>query len=89
VFLEAMALGVPIISTRVSAIPEVVADGETGWLVPPEDPAAISGALRAALRDPDERCRRGKAGRARLESQFTVDAMVERTLAVYRGVVGG
>lgn len=89
VFLEAMALGVPVISTRVSAIPEVIADGETGWLVPPDDPAAIAGALRAALVDPDERCRRGEAGRARLESQFTVDAMVERTLAVYRGVVGG
>lgn len=89
VFLEAMALGVPVISTRVSAIPEVIADGETGWLVPPDDPAAIAGALRAALADPGERCRRGEAGRARLESQFTVDAMVERTLAVYRGVVGG
>lgn len=89
VFLEAMALGVPVISTRVSAIPEVIADGETGWLVPPDDPAAIAGALRAALAGPDERCRRGEAGRARLESQFTVDAMVDRTLAVYQGVVGG
>jgi len=89
VFLEAMALGVPVISTRVSAIPEVIADGETGWLVPPDDPTAIAGALRAALSDPDGRCRRGEAGRARLEAQFTVDAMVERTLAVYREVVGG
>jgi len=89
VFLEAMALDVPVISTRVSAIPEVVADGETGWLVPPGDPAAIAGALRAALSDPDERRRRGEAGRARLESQFTVDAMVQRTLAVYRGVLDG
>ena len=89
VFLEAMALAVPVISTRVSAIPEVIADGETGWLGPPGDPAAISAALRVALGDPGERCRRGEAGRARLESQFTVDAMVERTLAVYRGVMGG
>ena len=89
VFLEAMALGVPVISTRVSAIPEVVVDGETGWLVPPGDPAALVGALRAALSDPDERLRRGAAGRARLEAQFTVDAMVERTLAVYQGVAGG
>lgn len=89
VFLEAMALGVPVISTRVSAIPEIVADGETGWLVPPGDPAAIARALRAALSDPDERRRRGEAGRARLESRFTVDAMVEHTLAVYRGVLGG
>lgn len=84
VFLEAMACGVPVISTRVSAIPEVIADGETGWLVPPGDPAALAGALRAALSDPDERRRRGEAGRARLESQFTVDAMVGRTLALYQ-----
>ncbi len=89
VFLEAMALGVAVIGTRVSAIPEVVADGETGWLVPPDDPVAIAGALRAALSDPDERRHRGEAGRARLESHFTVDAMVERTLAIYRGVLGG
>jgi len=84
VFLEAMALGVPVISTRVIAIPEVIADGETGWLVPPGNVEALAGALRAALSDPDERRRRGEAGRARLEAQFTVDAMVERTLALYR-----
>lgn len=84
VFLEAMARGVPVISTRVSAIPEVIADGETGWLVPPDDPAALAGALRAALSDPGERRRRGEAGRARLEAQFTVDAMVGRTLALYQ-----
>lgn len=84
VFLEAMALGVPVISTQVSAIPEVIADGETGWLVPPGDAESLAGGLRAALGDPGERRRRGEAGRARLETQFTVDAMVERTLALYR-----
>ncbi len=83
VFLEAMALGLPIISTRVSAVPEVVADGETGWLVPPGDAGAIAGALRDALQDPAERQARGAAGRHRLDTQFTVEQMVERTLAVY------
>jgi len=84
VFLEAMALGVPVISTQVSAIPEVVADGKTGWLVPPGDPPAIAGALRTALGDPAERARRAEAGRQRLDAQFTVEAMVDRTLAVYQ-----
>ncbi len=83
VFLEAMALGIPVIATRVSAIPEVVVDGETGWLVPPRDADAIAAALRGALTQPEERRKRGAAGRARLESHFSVDAMVSRTLAVY------
>ncbi len=84
VFLEAMAFAVPVISTCVSAIPEVIVDGETGWLVPPADVDALAGALRLALADPAERQRRGERGRTRLEREFTVEAMVERTLALYR-----
>ncbi len=86
VFLEAMAHRLPVISTTVSAIPEIVVDGETGWLVPPRDADAVAGALRAALTDAQARQARGANGRARLEAQFTVEAMVERTLAVYRGL---
>ncbi len=86
VFLEAMAHGLPVISTTVSAIPETVVDGETGWLVPPRDAEAIARALRAALTDPQVRRARGANGRERLETQFTVEAMAERTLAVYRSV---
>jgi glycosyltransferase involved in cell wall biosynthesis len=84
VFLEAMALYVPIISTRISAIPEVVVDGSTGWLVPPRDAGAIAGALREALTHPDELRGRGEAGRRRLENQFTAETMVKRTLTLYR-----
>ncbi len=86
VLLEAMALGVPIVATRVSAIPEVVADGETGWLVPPRDPAAIAEALRQALSDPARRRAFGQAGRQRLETHFTARRMVERTLTLYRNL---
>lgn len=86
VFLEAMAHRLPVISTTVSAIPETVVDGETGWLVPPRDADALAGALRAALTDPVARRARGANGRARLEAEFTVEAMVERTLAVYRSL---
>jgi glycosyltransferase involved in cell wall biosynthesis len=70
VFLEAMALGVPILSTCVSAIPEVVIDGETGWLVPPRDPGAIAAALREALSDPARLRARGERGRGRLQAHF-------------------
>lgn len=86
VFLEAMAHRLPVISTTVSAIPEIVVDGETGWLVPPRDADALAGALRAALTDAAMRQARGANGRARLEAEFTVEAMVERTLAVYRSL---
>jgi glycosyltransferase involved in cell wall biosynthesis len=86
VFLEAMALGVPVLSTRVSAIPEIVIGGETGWLVPPRDPDAIASALREALSNRALLGERGANGRRRLETQFTVKAMVEHTLAVYRGL---
>jgi glycosyltransferase involved in cell wall biosynthesis len=83
VFLEAMALNIPIISTRVSAIPEVIVDGTTGWLVPPRDADAIAAALLEALTQPDTRRTRGDAGRQRLEQRFTVETMVARTLDVY------
>ncbi len=83
VLLEAMAYRLPIISTTVSAIPEVVLDGQTGWLVPPRDAQALASALRAALSDEVERQRRGVLGRQRLEAEFTVAAMVERTVTLY------
>lgn len=86
VFLEAMALSVPVISTTVSAIPEVIVDGQTGWLVPPRDAEAIAAALQDALTHPAEMRRRGTAGRARLEAQFTVEAMVDRTQQIYAGL---
>jgi len=65
-----MEAGVAVVASRVSGIPEVVVDGETGWLVPPEDPAALAAALGAALAEPDEARRRGEAGRRRLDERF-------------------
>ena len=86
VFLEAMAVGVPVVATRVSAIPEVVLDGRSGWLVPPGDPAALAAAVEAALADPAERRRRGEAGRAHLVERFGLPRMIDETLAVYAEV---
>jgi glycosyltransferase involved in cell wall biosynthesis len=70
VVLEAMAAGVPVVASRVSGIPEVVEEGETGWLVPAEDPAALAEALAAVLADPAEAARRGAAGRRRVDERF-------------------
>jgi glycosyltransferase involved in cell wall biosynthesis len=73
VVLEAMEAGVPVVASRVSGIPEVVVDGETGWLVPPEDPAALAAALADLAAHPEEGRRRGLAGRQRLAERFRPD----------------
>ncbi len=86
VFLEAMAASRPCLATRVSAIPEVVVDGETGLLVPPDDPSALAEGLVRLAGDPALRARLGAAGSARITERFGLDRMVEETLAVYRGV---
>jgi glycosyltransferase involved in cell wall biosynthesis len=83
VLLEAMLSGLPIAATRVSAVPEVVADGETGLLVEPGDWRALGRALEQLLDDPEGIRRMGGAGRERARTEFSVSRMTERTLALY------
>jgi glycosyltransferase involved in cell wall biosynthesis len=78
--LEAMLASLPVVATRVSAIPEIVKDGETGLLVPPDDPAELEAAIARVLSDPGEY---GKLGRERALTEFSVARMADRTLAVY------
>jgi glycosyltransferase involved in cell wall biosynthesis len=78
--LEAMLASLPVVATRVSSIPEIVVDGDTGLLVPPDDPAALAAAINRVL---DDQGGYGERGRARAEAQFSVERMVDRTLAVY------
>jgi glycosyltransferase involved in cell wall biosynthesis len=87
VFLEAMAVGLPVVASNVSAIPEVVEDGVSGWLVDPGDAPALARALSSALADPAERRRRGEAGRQRLLERFALPRMIDETLAVYAEVL--
>ena len=86
VFLEAMAVQLPVLSTRVSAIPEVVVEGETGLLVPPAEAAPLAQAMLRLAADAPLRSRLGAAGRERVRAAFGIDRMVEETLRIYESV---
>jgi glycosyltransferase involved in cell wall biosynthesis len=86
--LHAMALGVPLVATKVGGTPEIVVDGETGILVPPEDPQALARAIDALLGDRERREALGRRGRDRLEREgLTKRAMLDRTFEAYRSVL--
>ncbi len=82
VLLEAMAAGRPVVATGRGAIPDVVVDGETGFLVPERDPVALAAALRRLARDPALRRRMGAAARARFEAHFTAARCAERLVEI-------
>lgn len=84
VLLEAMALSLPVVASRVGPIPEVVEDQRTGRLVPPGDSAALADALVSLLRNPALAFGMGLAGRARVSERFSLDAMVSQIEALYR-----
>ena len=86
VILEAMAMEVPVVATDVGGISEQVADGETGIIVPPGDPKAISEAVIYLLEHPEERSRMGKKGRERVKKMFSLERCVEEHRRVYENV---
>ena len=96
--LEAMACGLPVVASATGGIPEIVVDGETGYLVPfepaadalgsPRDPAGLAAGLASHLNrllaDPEQADRFGRAGRQRVIEQFSWQAIAARTVALYR-----
>lgn len=83
-FLEAMAFALPVVGSRIEAIPEIVSEGETGLLVAPRDPAALAKALSDLLADPVRTRLMGAAGRARVLQRFGWDRAASRMLHVLR-----
>lgn len=83
---EAMYSGLPVVATRTGGVPELVAHGVNGLLVPPSDAIALAGALRRMLADRDLARRFGERGRARAQG-FRWDALAPRVLGVYRDVI--
>jgi len=86
---DAMAASKAAVATAVGGIPEVMVDGETGFLVPPRDHHAMAEKLVLLLKDPDLRARMGEAALKRARERFTVERMVEGTAAVYARLTGG
>lgn len=75
--LEAMLAGLPVVASNVSSLPELVANGETGLLVPPDDPSALARAIATVTHE------QGIAGRERARREFSVTRMADRTAALY------
>ena len=84
VILEAMALGKPVVATRVGGPSEIVVDGETGLLAPPFNPEALAEAMLDLLKDPQKRERMGRKGQERFLEKYTAGRMAEATLDVYK-----
>ena len=94
VVLEAMRSAKPVVATAAPGTTEVVADNQTGLLVPPRNPTALAQAIRTVVRDPALARRLGDAGRARVDAEFRAATMIERFATLYeelasaKGVAG-
>ena len=87
-FIEAGAMGLPVVATDVDGVPEVVVDGETGVLVPPRDPAALAAAISGFLENPARRRGFGDNARRRVGSEFSREVMAGRMQNLYTSLLG-
>lgn len=84
---QALAMKVPVVATTVGGLPEVVRDRDTGLLVPPGDPAALAEALAWVHRNPAQAAQMAERGYVHVHASLTFDGMIDRTEAVYRGLL--
>jgi len=88
VVVESMLIGTPVIVSNVGGLPEIVEDGESGIIVPPDDVDALAEAMRSVLSDPGFADRLSKAGRQRATAMFSSEAMAEIMMGIYREAIG-
>ena len=86
--LESMGHGLPVVATAVGGNPEIVLDGQTGFLAPAKDPAAFAAHVIALLQDPALRRRMGEAGQRRIEEHFRIDKTAAEYLETYERLRG-
>jgi colanic acid/amylovoran biosynthesis glycosyltransferase len=82
VIMEAMATGLPVISTAIGGIPEMVIEGETGFLVPPRDAVALANVIEKLIRDPALAQKMGQAGHERAQKLFSIERNVRELCAL-------
>ena len=85
VIMEAMASGLPVISTTTAGVPEMVDAGETGLLVPPDDPSALAEAITTLISQPKEARRLGARGRERAAEKFSIETNVKALVEILQG----
>jgi glycosyltransferase involved in cell wall biosynthesis len=84
VLMQAMAVGLPVVSTTVGSIPDVVRNGDTGFVVPPRDAAALADRIQDLLGNARLRAEMGAAGRSLVERSYSIDRMLDELERVYR-----
>jgi glycosyltransferase involved in cell wall biosynthesis len=84
VILQALAVGTPVVATAIGGSPEVIRDGATGRLVPPNDAQALAAAILAAFNDHDGSRAMARRGQAHVRERLSMDAQMGVTTAVYR-----
>src|SRR4030042_5792270 len=87
VLIEAMAMEIPVVAPRVSGIPELVVDGETGLLVAPDDASALAAALARLLRDQDLARRLAGAGRDLVVSQYSIETSARQLCGLFAAAI--
>lgn len=88
VLLEALALERPVVASRVGGVPEVLSQGRFGILVSPEKPTELAKAIGDLIENPNKAVAFGMAGRGQIESEFSASLMADRTVGIYKSLVG-
>ena len=86
--LDALAFGKPVVAAKSGGIPEIIKNGESGLLVSPADPKALSEGIIRMLTDDELAKRVARTGKSVVKQKFTIDTMVDRNIDVYRQITG-
>jgi glycosyltransferase involved in cell wall biosynthesis len=87
VVMEAMSLGLPVVGTNIGGTPDQIAEGETGFLIPPSDPKALAQALTRLIENPRLREFMAQAARTRIETQFPISETIRKIEHAYRSAL--